>query len=71
MTPAERRSVVNRVRARLKRRPRTIEYTDIVKRSELSLSWVKSFARSQFAKPSIEMVQQLDNTLAVLEAEQK
>lgn len=71
MTPAERRSVTNRVRARLKRRPRTIEYADIVKRSDLSLSWVKSFARNQFAKPSIAMVQTLDDVLAVLEAEHR
>jgi hypothetical protein len=69
MTPAERRSVTNRVRARLKRRPRTIEYLHIVEHTRLSLSWIKSFARGQFTAPNITMVCELDAALSLLEKE--
>lgn len=56
MTPAERRSYVNRVRGKLKRRPRELELQHIADATGLSLGWLKSFARAAYANPDVNLV---------------
>lgn len=64
MTPQEKRNHIARVRSRLARRPRWVEYAHISDATGVSVVWIKAFARSKYENPDFHKVLLVDTYLS-------